>query len=384
MDFSPEENRRYARHFVLPEFGREGQTKLKNARVLVIGAGGLGAPVLMYLAAAGVGHIGIVDFDVVDESNLQRQVLYTTEDVGKRKVDVAKKRLLAMNPHLSIEVFPLKLESSNAMDLFASYDIIADGTDNFATRYLVNDACVLADKTNVYAAIYRFEGQVSVFNGLLPDGSRGPNYRDVFPDPPPLGSVPSCAEGGVLGVLPGIIGSMQASEVIKLITGIGEPLIGRLFLMNAASFETRNLKIRKDPKNPLNGEIPTQTELIDYEIFCNLGASETKEQMLKEISVQELKAIMASDEDVQIIDVREPYEYEIANIGAENIPLAEVFGAADRISKEKRVIVHCKSGARSANAIRLLEVELGYDNLYNLKGGITAYAKEIDPSLSFY
>lgn len=383
MRFNAAENARYARHFSLPSFGVAGQQKLKAASVLCIGAGGLGSPMLLYLAAAGVGRIGIVDFDVVDDSNLQRQVLYTVEDVGKSKAVTAKARLLALNPHIQVDVHAVRLDAGNALELFAQYDVVADGTDNFPTRYLVNDACVLTGKPNVYASIFRFEGQVSVFNYKFPDGSFGPNYRDLFPDPPPAGLVPSCAEGGVLGVLPGIIGSLQASEVIKVITGIGEPLVGRFFTFDAASFETRTLKIKKDPSNPISGDKPTQTTLIDYDVFCGLG-QEAKGKAVKEVSVTELKQLLDEKADIQVIDVREPYEYEIANIGAELIPLATLLGAVDQISRDKKVIVHCRSGSRSANAIKLLEIEHGFENLYNLKGGVLAYADQIDTSLIKY
>ncbi len=384
MSFNQQETARYARHYSLPNFGLEGQRKLKNASVLCIGAGGLGSPVLLYLAAAGVGRIGIVDFDVVDDSNLQRQVLYGVDDVGKPKAETAKKRLLNLNPHIEVEVHPVQLTSDNAIELFKQYDVVADGTDNFPTRYLVNDACVFTGKPNVYASIFQFEGQVSVFNYEFEDGKRGPNYRDLFPDPPPPGLVPNCAEGGVLGVLPGIIGSMQAAEVIKVITGIGEPLVGRFFTLDAASFETRTLKIRKDPTNPISGENPTQTELIDYQMFCGIGQDENEDEEVKEISVSELKELLDSKADVQVIDVREPYEYEIVNIGAELIPLNSILGEVEKISKDKQVVIHCRSGKRSADAIQLLEVEHGFENLYNLKGGVLAYADEIDTSLTKY
>ncbi len=372
---SPAELARYSRHIIIPEFGREGQEKLKNARVLVIGSGGLGSPLLLYLAAAGVGHLGIVDFDVVDDSNLQRQVLFTVDNVGESKAQTAKKRLLALNPHINITVHETMFTKDNALDIIKDYDVVADGTDNFPTRYLVNDACVLTGKTNVYASIYRFEGQVSVFNYPLENGERGPNYRDLFPAPPPPGLVPSCAEGGVLGVLPGIIGSMQASEVIKVITGVGEPLAGRLFLFDAASFTTRVLKVAKNPETNI-------TELINYEQFCGIFPDK-KENTVKEITVQELESMVNLKEDFQLIDVREPYEYDIANLEGELIPLAQVATSTSKIAKDKKVIVHCRSGKRSADAIRELE-QLGFDNLYNLKGGILAYAKEIDTSMPTY
>ncbi len=369
-NLSPAEIARYARHIAIPEFGLPGQKKLKAGRVLVIGSGGLGSPVLLYLAAAGVGHIGIVDFDTVDDSNLQRQVLFTTADIGKSKAETAKERLLALNPHLDITVFKTRFTRENALELVANYDVVADGTDNFPTRYLVNDACVLAGKVNVYASIFQFEGQVSVFNYPQADGSRGPNYRDMFPEPPPPGLVPNCAEGGVLGVLPGIIGSMQASEAIKVLTGVGEPLAGRLFLFDAATFTTRILKVQKSPDTKI-------TELINYEQFCGL---ETPGELrpVKEITVQELYEWQVQGADFQLIDVREPHEFATANLDAELIPLGTVSAAAHRISKAKKVVIHCRSGVRSAKAIRELEDLFGFENLYNLKGGILAWAKEID------
>ncbi len=367
---------RYARHIAIPEFGLPGQLKLKAAKVLVIGSGGLGSPVLLYLAAAGVGTLGIVDFDTVDDSNLQRQVLFTVSDLGKSKAETAKIRLEALNPHINIIVYKIRFTTENALDLVSQYDVVADGTDNFPTRYLVNDACVLAGKVNVYASIFQFEGQVSVFNYPNADGTRGPNYRDMFPEPPPPGLVPNCAEGGVLGVLPGIIGSMQACEVIKVVTGVGEPLAGRLFLFDAASFTTRILKVGKSPDTRI-------TELIDYEQFC--GIESPKEQRpVKEITVQELYDWQTQGTDFQLIDVREPHEYAIAEIGGELIPLATVVGAAARIARNKPVVVHCRSGVRSANAIRELEALFNFDNLYNLKGGILAWSKEVDTAVASY
>jgi len=301
--FTNEELKRYSRHFLIPQIGNNGQLKLKNARVLVIGAGGLGSPLLLYLIAAGVGNIGIVDFDTVDESNLQRQILFNTSDVGKNKAETAALKLLALNPYINITPYNLKLSSDNAFEIFKNYDIVADGTDNFATRYLVNDACVLFEKINVFASIYRFEGQVSVFNLPEKEGLRGPNYRDVFPAPPPPGAVPNCAEAGVLGVLPGIIGAMQASEVIKIITGIGEPLSGKIFVFDTLSMQSRIVKFSKDPNNPLTSKNPTQKSLIDYELFCNAYTS-----AVKEITVQELKQKIDTNQTFQLIDVREPIE----------------------------------------------------------------------------
>ena len=362
---STEELARYSRHLVIPEFNIEGQKKLKAAKVLVVGSGGLGSPLLLYLTAAGIGHIGIIDHDVVDDSNLQRQVLFTVNDIGQSKAETAQKRLSQLNPHVTFKVYNKALTSGNAIEIIKDYDVVADGTDNFPTRYLVNDACVLTGKINVYASIFRFEGQVSVFNYLNKNGERGPNYRDIFPSPPPPGMVPSCAEGGVLGVLPGIIGSMQASEVIKVITGIGEPLVGRLFLFDAAAFVTRILKIKKSNNNVI-------TELIDYDVFCGILPKNEKEQ----ISAQELKRMIAAGEDFQLIDVREPYEFEISNLNGELIPLTTILDNVDKISKVKKVIIHCKSGARSASAIELLKNAYPFENLYNLEGGIMEYMKD--------
>lgn len=368
---------RYARHLAIPEFGKTAQEKLKAANVLVIGSGGLGSPLLLYLTAAGVGNIGIVDFDVVDDSNLQRQVLFTVADVGKSKAETAKKRLLALNPHVTIKVFNTAFTKDNAFEIAAAYDIIADGTDNFPTRYLTNDVCVLTDKVNVYASIFRFEGQVSVFNYLEKNGERGPNYRDLFPEPPPPGMVPSCAEGGVLGVLPGIIGSLQANEVIKIITGVGEPLSGRLFFFDAASFTTRNLKVRKNPSTKI-------TELIDYDQFCGIFPEDKKEDMIKGISVKELKNWREEKKEFQLIDVRETYEYDICNLGGELVPLNTIFTYNDQIAKDKPVVIQCRSGVRSASAIEALQRQFGFDNLYNLEGGMLAWAKEIDPTMPTY
>jgi sulfur-carrier protein adenylyltransferase/sulfurtransferase len=360
--FSKQELARYARHFALPDFGIEGQKKLKNSRVLVVGAGGLGCPVLLYLAAAGVGHIGIIDGDVVDDSNLQRQVLYTVADVGKSKAVAARERLLAMNPHIDIQVFTQHLTAENALNIISNFDVVADGTDNFPTRYLVNDACVLAGKVNVYASIFRFEGQVSVFNFKQNDGERGVNYRDIFPTPPPAGLIPDCAEGGVLGVLPGIIGSMQASEVIKVLTNIGEPLAGRLFLFDAQTFTAKSLKIKKNPHY-----MPIE-KLIDYEIFCGIKTTSG----IPEISVTDVKKMQAENVDFQLIDVREPYEYAASNIGAILYPLSILSEKAAFLSKNTPIIVHCQSGARSAKAVTELQ-KLGFNNAFSLTGGIKAY-----------
>ncbi|MEM6523565.1 MAG: molybdopterin-synthase adenylyltransferase MoeB [Bacteroidota bacterium] len=377
-NFSKEELERYSRHLIIPEFNIKGQRKLKNSKVLVVGTGGLGAPLLQYLTAAGVGTIGIADFDIVDDSNLQRQVLFSVDDVGEPKVSAALKRLKGLNPHVNFEIHNTQLTSENALEIIKEYDIVADGTDNFPTRYLVNDACVILNKTNVYASIFRFDGQVSVFNYVDADGNRGPNYRDLFPSPPPPGLVPSCAEGGVIGVLPGIIGSLQANEVIKVITGIGEPLSGRLFLFDALTFETRTVKLIKDEdQQPI-------TELIDYEFFCGINNKKVEERKVKEITVQELEQLKAQGKEFQLIDVREPYEFEIAEMGGELVPLDSVIEHVEKISSDRQVIVHCRSGVRSANAIRALEDKFGFTNLYNLRGGILAYADQIDQRLAKY
>ena len=366
INFTKEELARYNRHIIIPEFGIEAQKKLKAAKVLVIGSGGLGSPLLLYLAAAGVGTLGIVDLDVVDDSNLQRQVLFGVQDIGIPKVEAAKIRLKQLNPHIKIKTYNTQFTSKNALEIIKDYDVVADGTDNFPTRYLVNDASVLAGIPNVYASIFQFEGQVSVFNYTDKNGTKGPNYRDLYPTPPEPGLIPNCAEGGVLGVLPGIIGSLQANEVIKVITGVGEPLSGRFFVFDALTFETRTLKITKRANST---EIK---ELIDYEQFCGISVIE---KPVKEISTLELENWISNGEDFQIIDVRETSEYEQINIGAHLIPLGEVIARNHEIEREKKVVIHCRSGARSAKAIRQLE-EIGFDNLYNLKGGILAIEQE--------
>ena len=356
---------RYARHLTLPSFGIQAQQKLKAAKVLIVGAGGLGCPLLLYLTAAGVGHIGIVDYDVVDESNLQRQVLFTVADIGKPKAQVAKERLQALNPHVKITTYHTALHKDNALHIIKDYDLVADGSDNFPTRYLVNDAAILCSKPNVYAAIFRYEGQVSVFNYTNEKGETGPNYRHLFPQPPPPGSVPSCAEGGVLGVLPGIIGSIQASEVIKVITGIGKPLAGRMFLIDTADFSTRILQIK-------NNDIPKVTQLVDYHTFCGVPTT-SHSHNIKEISPDELKQWIAQKIDFQLIDVREPHEYEQQNIQGELIPLTEMPQSLDRIAKNKKVVIHCQSGIRSTAAIMKLQQMSPFDNLYNLRGGLNAF-----------
>jgi adenylyltransferase/sulfurtransferase len=374
-ELSKEELARYHRHLIMPEVGPGGQKKLKGAKVLCIGAGGLGAPLSLYLTAAGVGTIGLVDFDVVDASNLQRQVIYTTEDVGKSKLQQAKKRLQALNPNVNIVLHEERLSSQNALSIFAQHDVIADGTDNFPTRYLVNDACVLTGKPNAYGSIFRFEGQVSVFGA-----KDGPCYRCLYPEPPPPGLVPSCAEGGVLGVLPGAVGTLQAIETLKLILGIGKPLVGRLMLFDALEMSWRTLKLKKNPDCPVCGKNPTVKALIDYEQFCGL---KEPAPALPEISVEELKAKLERKEPFVLLDVREPHEYEIAKIaGSKLIPLGTLPQRLTELEKGKRYVVHCKMGGRSAKAVKLLR-ENGFDAT-NVAGGITAWSERIDPSIPTY
>jgi adenylyltransferase/sulfurtransferase len=385
-----EEISRYSRHVIMPEVGMEGQRRLKAARVLMIGTGGLGAPLGMYLAAAGVGHLGIVDFDVVDESNLQRQIIHGTRDVGRPKIASARDRLQDINPLIKIETYETRLTSQNALELFRDYDIIVDGTDNFPTRYLVNDACVLTGKPNVYGSIFRFEGQASVFWAAAENGS-GACYRCLYSEPPPPGLVPSCAEGGVLGVLPGIIGSIQANETIKLILGGGESLVNRLLLFDAWRMRFRELKLRKNPDCPICGEHATIKELIDYEEFCGLrpqpaeAVASQNMQKLEEITATELGKRLESGDDLQLIDVREPHEYEIAKIpGTRLIPLGQVTNRIGEIDPSRETIVHCKGGARSAKAIEALKQAGFPGKLVNLKGGITAWSDEVDPRVPKY
>jgi sulfur-carrier protein adenylyltransferase/sulfurtransferase len=385
-----DEVQRYSRHLIMPEVGVEGQLKLKAGSVLCIGAGGLGSPAALYLAAAGVGRIGIVDFDVVDYSNLQRQVIHSTRDVGRSKLASAKDRLLGLNPHITIDTYETALSSKNALDLFKPYDVILDGTDNFPTRYLVNDACVILDKPNAYGSIFRFEGQASVFATR-----NGPCYRCLYPEPPPPGLVPSCAEGGVLGVLPGVIGTIQATEAVKLIMGIGEPLIGRFLVYDALRMKFRELKLKKDPDCPVCGTHPTITELIDYEQFCGIApASEpaatanegsmTNLRNETETDVVELKRKMDAKEDFFLLDVREPNEYQIGKIpGSTLIPLGEVPRRYQEIPRDKEIIVHCKMGGRSAKAAEFLRQQ-GFKNVKNLKGGILDWSDKIDPSVPKY
>ena len=382
IHFSKEELARYNRHIIIPGFGEEAQLKLKAAKVLIIGSGGLGSPALLYLTAAGVGTIGIVDFDVVDDSNLQRQVLFDIHEIGKPKVEAAKRRLEALNPHTRFILHNTHINSGNALDIIKDYDVVADGTDNFPTRYLVNDATLLLNKPNVYGSIFQFEGQVSVFNYVNSRGERGPNYRDLYPSPPPPGLVPSCAEGGVLGVLPGIIGSLQALEVIKVITGIGEPLSGRFYTFDALNFESRTFRIKRRDDNPVNGLNPSIRELIDYEQFCGMRAVE--EKPAKEISAQELYDWQVKGRKFKLIDVREPSEYKIVQIGGDLIPVNTIAEHIDQIPRDVDVVVYCKSGGRSLRAIRELEDQFGYRNLYNLKGGILAYIDQVQPELTRY
>jgi len=375
-----DELRRYSRHLILPEVGVEGQKKLKAARVLCIGAGGLGSPVAMYLAAAGVGTIGIVDFDVVDFSNLQRQILHGTSDVGRSKLESARDTIKDLNPNVNVELYNEALTSQNALRIFEGYDVIVDGTDNFPTRYLVNDACVLLGIPNAYGSIFRFEGQASVFG--MKDG---PCYRCLYPEPPPPGLVPSCAEGGVLGVLPGIVGCIQANETLKLILGVGEPLVGRFLIFDALRMKFRELKLRKDPECPVCGENPTVKELIDYEQFCGVGRHAQPEgAQTDEITVTELKARMDRGDDVFVLDVREPHEYEINRIpGSTLIPLGELPERFTELDANREIITQCKSGARSARAANFLR-EHGFKNVRNLKGGILAWIDQVDPSQPKY
>ena len=379
---STDELARYARHLILPEVGMEGQQRLKAARVLCVGMGGLGSPLALYLAAAGVGTLGLVDFDVVDASNLQRQIIHSTKDIGRKKLDSAEEKLKALNPALNVVKHETMLTSANALEILKDYDIVADGTDNFPTRYLVNDACVLLGKPNVYGSIFRFEGQASVFAT-----KEGPCYRCLYPEPPPPGLVPSCAEGGVLGILPGLVGVMQATEVIKLTLGKGETLIGRLLLVDALNMRFRELKLRKNPECPVCGANPTLKVLIDYQQFCGIApetAQETKVMNgIPQMSVRELKQRMDAGEDVQLIDVREPYEAQIAQIGGKLIPLNEVPNRLAEIDREREVVVHCKAGGRSQRVAEYLK-QLGYERVANVAGGIQAWSAEIDPSLPKY
>jgi adenylyltransferase/sulfurtransferase len=381
---SAEELSRYARHLSLAEVGLAGQQRLRAARIAIVGAGGLGSPIGLYLAAAGIGTIGIIDFDVVDLTNLQRQVLYGTDDVGRRKVDVAAARLRATNPHVDVITHDVRLNSDNALEILGGYDIVIDGTDNFPTRYLVNDACVLLRRPYVYGSILRFEGQVSVFTGRT-----APCYRCLFREPPPPGLVPSCAEGGVLGVLPGIIGSMQALEAIKLVLRTGDTLIGRLALFDALTFRWRELRLRRNPECAVCGDHPTITALIDYDEFCAPGdhaMDQPQQGQIPQITAEELKRRFDSGEKLNLIDVREPFEWDIANLGtygARLIPLDQLLERRDEIDPSAETVLYCRSGSRSAGAIRQLRAH-GYDRLVNLKGGIRGWAEDVDPSMATY
>jgi len=370
---------RYSRHLIMPEVGMDGQRKLKAARVLCIGAGGLGSPLSLYLAAAGVGTLGIVDFDVVDFTNLQRQIIHTTADVGRRKLESAAEKLKAINPFLNLLTFETRLTSENALELFREFDIIADGTDNFPTRYLVNDACVLTGKPNVYGSIFRFEGQASVFAT-----EEGPCYRCLYPEPPPPGLVPSCAEGGVLGILPGLVGVIQATEAIKLILGKGDSLIGRLLLVDALGMKFRELKLRKNPECPVCGRHRTITKLIDYNEFCGIrGEEKAVTTGISEMQVEELKQRLDAGEQIFVLDVREPHEYQICNIGGHLIPLGDLPNRVHELDSSREIVAHCRSGVRSAKAVAFLQ-QAGFKKVHNLAGGILAWADRVDPKMPKY
>jgi adenylyltransferase/sulfurtransferase len=381
-ELSVDEVKRYSRHLIIPDVGMTGQKRLKNAKVLVVGAGGLGSPALLYLAAAGVGTLGIVDFDVVDESNLQRQIIHGVSDIGHLKAESARDSIREINPYVNVVLHTERLDSDNAMEIFAPYDLIVDGTDNFATRYLVNDAAVLLGKPYVWGSIYRFDGQASVFWA-----EHGPCYRCLYPEPPPPGMVPSCAEGGVLGVLCASIGSIQVNEAIKVITGIGEPLVGRLMIYDALEMSYRTVQVRKDPECPVCGKNPTITELIDYEAFCGAVSEEAqKAAQGSTITARDLKNMMDAGENIYVVDVREPNEYEIVSIpGATLIPKGEfISGAAlERLPQDKRIVLHCKSGARSAEALAIVK-DAGFSDAVHVGGGVLAWVRQIDPSLPTY
>ncbi len=370
---------RYSRHLIMPEVGMEGQLKLKAAKVLCIGAGGLGSPLALYLGAAGVGTIGIVDFDVVDYTNLQRQIIHSTADVGRKKLESAAEKLKGINPFLYIRTFETRLSSENALELFRDFDIIIDGTDNFPTRYLVNDACVLSGKPNVYGSIFRFEGQASVFAT-----KEGPCYRCLYPEPPPPGLVPSCAEGGVLGILPGLVGVIQATEAIKLILGKGEPLIGRLLLVDSLAMKFRELKLRKNPDCPVCGTHPTVTKLIDYQEFCGIRGEEAPvTTSVPEIQPEELKRRLDAGEDIFVLDVREPHEYQICHINGYLIPLGDLAKRVNELDSSREIVAHCRSGVRSAKAVDFLR-QAGFKKVKNLAGGILAWSDKVDPKLPKY
>lgn len=389
MGLTNEQVKRYSRHLIMPEVGVEGQEKLINSSVLCIGAGGLGSPLALYLAAAGVGHLGVLDFDVVDFSNLQRQIIHSEKTVGELKVESAKKRILELNSDIKVTTYNEMLTSENAMEIIKDYDVIVDGTDNFATRYLVNDSCVLLGKPNVYGSIFRFEGQVSVF-----DAKKGPCYRCLYPEPPPPGMVPSCAEGGVLGILPGIIGTLQAAEAVKLIIEKGNPLIGRLLFLDVLKMQPREMKLRKDPNCPICGENATIKELIDYEEFCGIGRGElgqeetTKreesEEDAMEITIDQFKEMRDNGNNVVVLDVREYHEYDICNIeGSVLIPLGEIADRIDELNEDDEIIVHCHHGGRSMKATQFLK-DKGFKNVKNLAGGIDAWAEKYDPDMPRY
>lgn len=378
-----EELKRYSRHLIIPELGIKGQQKLKDSSVLIIGAGGLGCPLSIYLAAAGVGTIGLVDFDTIEYSNLHRQILYSEQDVGKYKAEIAKKRIFDVNPHVKVNVYPTAFTSENAIEISSNYDILIDGTDNFPTRYLVNDVAVLTKKANVFGSIFRFDGQITVF-----DSQQGPCYRCLYPKPPDPGMVPNCAEGGVLGILPGIIGVMQATEAIKIITDLGEPLIGRLTTFDALQMGFRTMKIRKDINCPICSEKPTITELIDYQEFCGIKPTLQKEESINtedlEITPTQLQKVLIDSSDLFLLDVREPHELEISIIeGSYPIPLGQVLDRITEVPKDKQIITICRSGGRSMKALEILK-EHGYSTLLNLKGGINQWADEVDSSLPIY
>ena len=378
---SNEEIMRYSRHLIMPEVGMEGQLKLKRAKVLCIGTGGLGAPLGLYLAAAGVGKIGLVDFDAVDLTNLQRQILFGTSDIGRPKIEAATDRLRNLNPDIEIDRFETRLRSENALDILKEYDIVVDGTDNFPTRYLVNDACVILGKPNVYGSIFRFEGQITIFGA-----PGGPCYRCLYPEPPPPGLVPSCAEGGVLGVLPGIVGAIQAAETLKLIIAKGEPLIGRLLLFDALAMRFRELKLRKDPKCLVCGEHPTIQKLIDYDQFCGIRGEESvspAQTTVPEIAPRELKSRLDRGDNLFILDVREPHEYQICNIGGYLIPLGDLSRRVNELDSSREIVAHCRSGKRSAEAVEFLR-SAGFRKVLNLKGGILAWSDEVDPTVPKY
>ena len=383
---SNDEIGRYSRHLLLPEVGLEGQQKLKAAKVLCVGTGGLGSPLAFYLAAAGIGTLGLVDFDVVDESNLQRQIIHSTADVGRPKIDSAAEKLKALNPYLNVVKHETMLTSANALEIIRDYDIVADGTDNFPTRYLVNDACVLMGKPNAYGSIFRFEGQASVFAT-----KEGPCYRCLYPEPPPPGLVPSCAEGGVLGILPGLVGVIQATEVIKFILGKGEPLIGRLLLVDSLNMHFRELKLRKNPDCPVCGKNPTVTKLIDYNQFCGIHPERKADSVngtpvqngISQISPIELKRRLDAGDDLFVLDVREPHEYQIANLGAKLIPLGDLPARVNELDSSREIVVHCKSGGRSQKAAEFL-AQSGFKKLHNLAGGINAWSTDVDPKVAKY